>query len=73
MKKIKHSSDCAIHNKPALPKGECNCYVSVIRKDEREKTICKLDSDINNLYKYRTDERIHYFTILEVLEVLKKL
>lgn len=20
-----HRSDCAVHNEPALPKGECNC------------------------------------------------
>ena len=20
-----HDSDCAVHNQPALPKGECNC------------------------------------------------
>lgn len=22
---IKHDSDCAVHNEPAYPKGECNC------------------------------------------------
>ena len=22
-----HKSDCAVHNEPALPKGECNCGV----------------------------------------------
>ena len=23
--KILHTSDCAIHNEPSLPKGECDC------------------------------------------------
>ena len=25
-----HSSDCALHNGPALPVGPCNCYLSRI-------------------------------------------
>ena len=24
---LKHTSDCAVHNEPAYPKGECNCGV----------------------------------------------
>lgn len=26
---MKHASDCAVHNAPALPVGACNCQTSI--------------------------------------------
>lgn len=73
MNKIKHSSDCALHNEPSSPNGECNCYVSVIRKDERDQLISKIDSRVHCLYKYQIGNKIDYWTILEVSKLLGKI
>jgi hypothetical protein len=32
---VKHASDCAVHNEPALPKGICTCGATI----SSEKTV----------------------------------
>ena len=36
---LKHKSDCAVHNEPAYPKGECDCGILT----EKEKQNIKLE------------------------------
>jgi len=33
---ITHSSDCAVHNEPAEPNGECNCNVLKAKEKSNE-------------------------------------
>lgn len=38
-----HYSDCAVHNGPALPVGECDCGGFVLEIDAQEAAVPDLD------------------------------
>ena len=31
-----HLSDCAVHNEPALPNGDCNCKAHAVTEEEQK-------------------------------------
>lgn len=41
-----HASDCAVHNEPAYPAGQCDCYLSIESR---------LDEMINHAYQGSTE------------------
>lgn len=53
---IKHKSDCAVHNEPALPKGECDCQDVCPISGEDSCAICHLDCDKDQDYWKKKDE-----------------
>ena len=42
-----HKSDCAVHNEPALPKGECDCGAVEVEVDNPE-DYCHCSSCMGN-------------------------
>lgn len=69
-----HTSDCAVHNEPAYPKGACNCVAQLEQKPVAyDKT--ELNCFAQDLYdqKMREGKRGHYESMFHVIhQCIKK-
>lgn len=66
-KKDIHDSDCATHNEPAYPNGDCDCRLQKT-SDKLTNIICNHDGDVS-LGWSEADEKI----MTGVIEEIKKL
>jgi hypothetical protein len=50
LKQTTHASDCAVHNEPAYPAGECDCAWVKLTDEEAKKTFeahnCTISADL---------------------------
>ena len=65
-----HDSDCALHNMPAYPNGECNC--SLFSKTTTEKAAIKLRTLANQL-DTTIGQSEFFFALAENIEAKEKL
>lgn len=65
-----HDSDCALHNMPAYPNGECNC--SLFSKTTTEKAAIKLRTLANQL-DTTIGQSESFFALAENIEAKEKL
>lgn len=52
-----HNSDCAVHNEPAMPAGECDCTAFLPEASPETKGQCNTESACSNCYSNQGESK----------------